>query len=202
MSAMSDELIAPTAAPPWATLERESFFAAIARHRRAAWRVTALCFVANSALAFVVATLMSPLFYALIALALDLINLVVPTPNLVDAIGATLGPASDHPELVPLANWFKWALIAAIPGLLWMALLMWMIARVLRASATFGAGELPARAPDPRALAEQRIANVVEEMAIAAGLPAPRVLITDRPAQNAVVIGRDEQHATIIVPAT
>jgi Zn-dependent protease with chaperone function len=196
---MSAEPMPSISPPPWATLERESFFAAIERHRRAAWRVTALCILANGALAFVVATLMSPLFYALLALGLDLINLAVPAPNLADAIGATLGPAFDHPEQVPIGHWLIWMLIAALPGLLWMGMLMMMIARVLRASASFGAGELPARAPNPAVLSERRIANVIDEMSIAAALPPPRVLITDRPAQNAVVVGRDERHATIVV---
>jgi Zn-dependent protease with chaperone function len=187
---------------PWENLERESFFAALARHRRAAWRVTALCVVGNGVLALVVATLMSPLFYALIALVLDLINLAIPMPNLVHLIGSVIGPAMDHPERVPLWHWLEWALIAALPGLLWMTLLLRVLARVLRAAAAFGVGELPARAPDTAVLAEQRMANVIEEMAIAAALPPPRVLITDRPTLNAAVIGRDERHATIIVSAT
>jgi Zn-dependent protease with chaperone function len=186
---------------PWRSLERESFFAAIERHRRAAWRVTALCALANTALGLVVAILMSPIFYALIALALDAVNLVMPAPNLVDVFGRVLGPAFDHPDRVPIGSWPQWALIAAVPGILWMALLMKMIGRVLRASASFSAGKLAARGPDPAVLAEQRIANVIEEMAIAARLPPPRVLIAERAGQNAVVIGRDEQHATIVVSA-
>jgi Zn-dependent protease with chaperone function len=190
----------PVSTPhPWRSLERESFFRAIERHKRAAWRVAALCTLANGALAFVVATLMSPLFYAGLALALDLINLAVPAPDLVDRIGSILGPAFDHPESVPLGHWFLWALIAALPGLLWMSILLARISKVLRASAGFAAGELPARTPSTAVLAEQRFANVVEEMAIAAGLPPPRVLIADRAALNALVMGRDEQHATVVV---
>jgi Zn-dependent protease with chaperone function len=80
-----------------------------------------------------------------------------------------------------------------------MAVLLKVLARVLRAAAVFGAGELPARTPNAATLDEQRMANVIEEMAIAASLSPPRVLITDRAALNAVVIGRDETHATIIV---
>ena len=62
----------------WSPAERESFFDAIARHRRAAWRVTFVSRAVNVVVALVVAVLMSPLFYAALALALDVLNLVVP----------------------------------------------------------------------------------------------------------------------------
>jgi Zn-dependent protease with chaperone function len=48
-------------------------------------------------------------------------------------------------------------------------------------------------------LEEQRFANVVAEMAIAANLPEPRVLIMERGGLNAAVFGRDENHATIVI---
>jgi heat shock protein HtpX len=41
--------------------------------------------------------------------------------------------------------------------------------------------------------------NVVEEMAIAAGLPAPKVYIIDDSAPNAFATGRDPEHASIAV---
>lgn len=41
--------------------------------------------------------------------------------------------------------------------------------------------------------------NVVEEMAIAAGLPAPRVYLIDDSAPNAFATGRDPQHAVIAI---
>jgi heat shock protein HtpX len=39
--------------------------------------------------------------------------------------------------------------------------------------------------------------NVVEEMAVAAGLPMPRVMIVNDPAPNAFATGRDPEHAVI-----
>src|SRR5262249_48756891 len=41
--------------------------------------------------------------------------------------------------------------------------------------------------------------SVVEEMAIAAGVPMPRVYLIDDPAPNAFATGRDPQHASIAV---
>lgn len=42
-----------------------------------------------------------------------------------------------------------------------------------------------------------RLHNVVEEMAIAAGLPTPRVYVVHDPAPNAFATGRDPEHAAI-----
>ena len=51
---------------------------------------------------------------------------------------------------------------------------------------------------DPRA---QQLRNVVEEMAIAAGLPAPRIYVVPDPDPNAFATGRDPEHASIAVTA-
>ncbi|MCC7146784.1 MAG: M48 family metallopeptidase [Phycisphaeraceae bacterium] len=55
-----------------------------------------------------------------------------------------------------------------------------------------GAREL-ARAEDPQ------LFNVVEELAIAGGLPAPKVYLMDSPALNAFATGRDPQHAAVAI---
>jgi len=47
--------------------------------------------------------------------------------------------------------------------------------------------------------AEPQIHNIVEEMAIAAGLPTPAVYLIDDSAPNAFATGRDPQHAAITV---
>ena len=41
--------------------------------------------------------------------------------------------------------------------------------------------------------------NVVEEMAIAAGIPMPRVYLIDDPALNALATGRDPRHAAVAI---
>jgi Zn-dependent protease with chaperone function len=43
------------------------------------------------------------------------------------------------------------------------------------------------------------MANIIEEMAIAAGLPAPRLMLVDSPAINAAAVGRSHATATILV---
>lgn len=51
---------------------------------------------------------------------------------------------------------------------------------------------------DPRA---RQLQNVVEEMAIAAGLPVPKIYMVPDPDPNAFATGRDPEHASIAVTA-
>jgi Zn-dependent protease with chaperone function len=194
----TEGVIADKVVADWAPGERESFFRAIQRHRRAAWRVSIVSSIANCTVAFIVAVLMAPIFYAVICLAFDLANLAVPTPNLVTAIVTAYRAAEHHPGQV---EWFRplvFILATATPGLIWMAAIIRMLSRVLTVAAG-GSKQLHTRSPNPGVLAEQRFVNVVEEMSIAAGLPAPSVLVTQRDMLNAAIRGNSEQSASIIV---
>jgi heat shock protein HtpX len=52
---------------------------------------------------------------------------------------------------------------------------------------------------DPRTFEEKQLVNVVEEMAIAAGLPKPKVYVVDDPDPNAFTTGRDAATSCIAV---
>lgn len=184
---------------PWKTFsaaERESFFAAIARHRRDSWRATAACAVAVLVLALVISILMAPLLYSLIALTLDVVNLLVRTPDLMGALGRRINglASADHVSVAELA---KLGAVAALPGLALMAVATLGLLRIWRNSPLFDGGDVPGRAPDRTRLSEARLANVVEEMAIAAGIPPPRVVIVPG-GVNAAACGRDEAHVTLL----
>ena len=185
--------------PVWTSQERESFFAAIARHRRAAWQVSAVAGVCVAILAFVVATLTAPLFYAVIGLVLDVINLAIPMPDLLGAVLETVSYATDHLDEVSGARWLYLAVVAALPGMLAVAVVLLTLRRIVREAETGAVQELALRAPNPSELAEQRLANVVAEMAIAANIKAPMVRIIASEAVNAGVYGADEQTATVLV---
>jgi len=185
--------------PFWTAEERESFFAAIARHRRAAWQVSAVAGVCIAILAFVVATLTSPLFYAVIGLLLDVINLVVPMPDLLGIVGAMLGHAVDNIETTPVSSWLYLAFIASLPGLVAVWFVLLTLRRIVREAEAGGAQELALRAPNAAVLAEQRLANVVAEMAIAANIKVPKVAIIDTAAVNAAVYGPDDETVTVLV---
>lgn len=182
---------------PWTAAERESFFDAIARHRHASWRITFACAFAITVLALVIAVLLSPLLICLLGLAVDLVNLALPMPDLLGRFGNWIDPLFDE-KTFSGSLLFQAASVAAIPGLLVMGVTVLALDRALKRSPLFDAGELPGRAPTRAVLAEQRLLNVVEEMALAAGIPLPHVRIVPG-GINAAVFGRDESHTTILV---
>lgn len=188
----------PTFPSHWSAPGRESFFAAIERHRRAAWRVSLVSTAADFAIALVIAALMSPLFYAVIILVMDVINLLVRVPNMAAVMGRQLQPLLHAPLSVPLTRWLLVSGLAVLPGFAWMTLVTLTLRRVMSTSAMFNAGGVAAREPSPAVLEEQTFANVVGEMAVAANIPAPKVLIVDQQGLNAAVFGRDESNATVV----
>ena len=177
--------------------ERESFDAAIARHRRASWRVTAACAVAVAALALVVAILMAPLLYCAIALLFDLVNIATPAPDLMGWLARQIDPLASGRD-VSAATMIRVGALAALPGLGFMTLLTWGLRRIWAHSPLFSAGEVPGRQPEPSVFGEERLANVVDEMAIAAGIPPPRIVIVPG-GVNAAACGRDPDHVTLVV---
>lgn len=177
--------------------ERETFFEAIARHRRASWRVTVACAVAVVVLTVVVAILMAPLLYGLLGLSLDLVNFFTPAPDLLGFLFRLIDPLFESKQ-VTTAMFVRVGAVAALPGLALMGLATFGLRRIWMTSPLFDAGDVPGRAPDRTVLEEARLANVVEEMAIAAGISVPRVVIVPGGA-NAAACGRDSEHVTLLV---
>jgi Zn-dependent protease with chaperone function len=58
---------------------------------------------------------------------------------------------------------------------------------------------MEARPPRPGDLAEQRLANLVQEVAVAAGVPPPRVVLIDAKAANVGAAGLRMDDATVVV---
>lgn len=118
---------------PWTAAEREDFFDAIARHRRASWRITVACAFAIGVLALVIAVLLSPLLICLIGLAVDLVNLALPMPDVLGRFGNWIDPLFEEKT-------FGWRLllqttsVAAIPGLAVMAVAVLALNRALKRS--------------------------------------------------------------------
>ena len=97
------------------------------------------------------------------------------------------------PSSVSHLNWTRAVVVGAIAGSV--ALLISMLGYFAGDQlilATSGAREI-AHADDPE------LFNVVEEMAISAGLPMPRVYLIHDPAPNAFATGRDPQHAAVAI---
>jgi heat shock protein HtpX len=107
---------------------------------------------------------------------------------LASALAAYAGAASDPQALIPsIVLGCSVALILASLGATW----SWFggASAILAMS---GAHEIQ-KPGDPQ------LFNVVEELAIAAGLPMPRVYLIDDTAMNAFATGRDPQHAAVAI---
>jgi Zn-dependent protease with chaperone function len=202
MTSATDPALASDLRPPaWQPLsaaEREDFFAAIARHRRAAWRVTFVCALTYALLTLVIALLLSPLLYAVLGLVLDVVNLVVPTPDLLGGLGRTINALVNAPGQPAATYLIQATALAAAPGLVLMGLAALVLRRALGRSALFNPARLTGRAVAPGDLGEQRFSNTVEEMAVAAAIPAPRVVVLPL-GGNAAAFGPNEGHATVMV---
>ena len=86
------------------------------------------------------------------------------------------------------------------PGLVAMVLLWLLVRLTFRRTGVGGVlRRMNARSPRSGDLAEQRLVNLVHEVAIAAGVPPPRVLLIDVKAANAGAAGLTMGDATVVV---
>jgi len=202
-SAMQPGSSRPIAGPR----DRESFLDAQRRNRHATWRLSAVSAVAAVIMGIPLALTITPLLYAVGLMAADIVSLFTPLPagfwQFANAIGqygtAALvwllqGKSSDPQTLV------VGGAVLLLPGALLSAVLWRGVNALFRRSGVGGAlMALKAREPNPSDLGELRLADVVQEMAIAAGLPAPRIMLIDSPASNAAAIGTSPDDARIVV---
>jgi Zn-dependent protease with chaperone function len=92
------------------------------------------------------------------------------------------------------------AAVLLVPGAV-LSLVLWLGVNALFHRAGVGGAllALKAREPNPADLNELRLSDVVQEMAIAAGVPAPRIMLIDAGPANAAVIGTSPEDARIVV---
>lgn len=186
----------------------ETFFKAQARNRRATWRMSALCVFAALIMGIPLTLVITPLLYALTLVGADIINYFSPLPpefwSNVNSLSSIAYRTADYVinqrgsmdvnELV-LA-----AVLMLAPGMV-LAFLLWMGMRMLFRHGGVGGtlASLSAREPNPSDLKELQLADVVQEMAIAAGLPAPRLMLLDSAGANAAAIGTSAADARIVI---
>lgn len=145
----------------------------------------------------------------LLAKAISLVGLLPPTvPDAFRFVAWTIGRLFDAVEAsdkgpIPALLLFQAGMGAVsllLPGVLVM-LAFWLLLRRLFSGAGVGGLVLGlgAREPVLTDLEERQLVNVVEEMAIAAGLPAPRVMLLDGQIANAAVVGSSPEDAVVVV---
>jgi len=188
---------------------RESFLDAQQRNRRATWRLSALCTLAAVVMGIPLTLVVTPLIYAVILVAADITNYFWKLPASFwqfsgeiahfgfVALNWLLESHRRHVDPTVLALGIA---VMILPGILLSVVLWIAIVALFRRSGVGGALlALKAREPNQAELKELQLADVVQEMAIAAGLPAPRIMLVDAPGANAAAIGTSADDARIIV---
>jgi Zn-dependent protease with chaperone function len=204
---MSEAAHSPGTEQRFLPRNRESFLDAQRRNRRATWRLSVLCVLAAAVMGIPLALILTPLLYAVALITADIVNIFSPLPPALWAqaeevarfgmvsLGWLLQQRSADPQALVLG-----AAVLLLPGMA-LSLFLWLTMSVLfRRSGVGGALlALKAREPNQNDLKELQLADVIQEMAIAAGLPAPRVMLVDAPGANAAAIGTSSEDARLVV---
>jgi Zn-dependent protease with chaperone function len=190
--------------------ERTPFFEFQARNRRATWRLTAAYALVVGACGFVsaigfVANIFLVLFAmvfipAVLCLGIGALFLLSPgTAGLASVIWdvglAPLGLVGNLPKLLPGDGEAIWVIGLVVPLLCWLSVRsVWLAAGVGHTLLAIGA-----RPPAAGDLEERQLVNVVQEMAIAAGIPEPEVRLLDAQVANAAAVGTDVTASYVVV---
>ncbi|HYL92595.1 MAG TPA: M48 family metalloprotease [Alphaproteobacteria bacterium] len=186
----------------------EAFFKAQKRNRRATWRMSALCVFAAFIMGIPLTLVLTPLLYAVTMVMAEIINRFSPLPpefwrtlnglshlfaRLADYLINQKGTMDPQEVAVGLA-------LTLLPGMVF-AFFLWMGMQMLFRHGGVGGtlASLGAREPNQNDLKELQLADVVQEMAIAAGLPAPKVMMIDSAGANAAAIGTSPEDARIVI---
>jgi Zn-dependent protease with chaperone function len=188
--------------------EHTPFFEFQARNRRATWRLTLAYALVVGVCGFLSAVgFATNLFLALFArvfipavLCLGLGTLMLLTSvtarlaePIWDAGLAPLQVVGDLPTLLGDAG--IWVIGLVVPLVCWLTVRsMWLAAGVGHTLLAMGA-----RPPKPGDLEEQQLGNVVQEMAIAAGIPPPEVRLLDAGVANAAAVGAALERSSVVV---
>jgi Zn-dependent protease with chaperone function len=178
--------------------ERTSFFAEQRRHRRASGRLAGVAILAVALMGVPVSLVLTPVLYGAVLIVADTYSLFRPiAPSITGPIGDAAHALADG-RLSPV-GFVVLAVIVTAPGIAVMVLLWLGVRRVLGGGVGALLLALGAREPRPGELEERQVQNVIEEMAIAAGLPAPTVRVIDSAAGNAAVVYTPDDPAIILV---
>jgi Zn-dependent protease with chaperone function len=202
-----DPMEATKSARNFGPLNPETFFAAQKRNRRATWRMSALCAFAAFIMGVPLTLVLTPLLYVMAMIALEIVNHFSPQPELLQyADGlAKLGlrvadyVINQKGTLDPgeLASGLA---LVLLPGMavafgLWFAMLA-----LFRHGGVGGTlASMNAREPNPSDLKELQLVDAAQEMAIAAGLPAPKIMLVDSIGANAAAVGTSAHDARIVI---
>src|ERR1700730_1461876 len=194
-------------APPRGPRDRESFFEAQKRNRRATWRMSGLAVMSALVMGLPLTLILTPLIYAVALIVTQIVSYFFPLPPAVwrdvDELGRLAARMADYVfNHKPVDTRTLVLGMAAVlgPGII-LSLGLWLV--VLATFPRGGVGgalvSLNARPPNRADLRELQLVDVVEEMAIAGGLPVPQVMVVESPGANAAAVGTSPADACVVV---
>ena len=207
--------------PRWeqrAPAERTNFFDEQTRRRRSAWVLAGVCLLIASMIGVVLSSVVTPMLLLAGGGLAQLLAKLGIAPGTLRAASNGLGHWATTQSAnfglfiasldrvkglgdlgVTAAPLLRLAPVA-IPALV-AAGLVWAVLRRLSLRGEGGdlIARVHARAPDPHDAQERQLGNIVEEMAISAGVPAPALLLIDAPEINAAAVGGTRGSATLLV---
>ncbi len=202
-----------TAGPAIGPSDRTTFFEEQARNRRRASRFAVVAAITVALTGIPVSILVTPALFLIGLTVAHLIQLATPlspgfwalvdqTGRLLPVVLTEIGRAVNAKSLAPIdwAPLIRFGIVLVVPGMLLM-LLLWMWVRLVFARAGTGGVllRIGARLPRDQDLEEKQLVNLVEEMAIAAGVTPPRVMLLDEAAVNAAVVGYAIDDCNLVV---
>ncbi len=181
-------------------IDRDSFLAQQLRYRRRVWQLAAGCALTVLLMGIPLSVVVSPLLWSAAVLAADVVNLATPAPDLGAAVFRMLDRVINAPGPVSVRAAATLSAALVVPGIAaivgaWL-LLRSLVGRAGTEGVLLGLGARPPRADD---FEEHQLTNLVEEMAIAAGVPPPRLMMLDTDAANAGAVGPSHDQAVVIV---
>ena len=202
-------------APVPGPADRVHFLDEQRRYRRATRRFTALAALAVLITGIPACIVVTPLVFTVVMTIGHIINAISPiSPETLDTLRGLGQSASSAADAINAgadagttaaarAQLLRLALVVGVlvlPGAIAILGLWLAIRRVFGHVAVGHALEAAgARTPNERDLEERQLRNVVDEMAVAAGVTSPRVLIIESDAVNAAAMGTDIDDATVLV---
>jgi Zn-dependent protease with chaperone function len=199
----------PAAPRPDIQRAPETFFTAQKRNRRATWRMSALTVFAAFVMGLPLTLVLTPLLYALTLFTAEVFNrFISPLPpefwqasrdlarfgvRMADFVLNQRGTVAPQELALGL-------LLILGPGMA-LAFTLWTGMLLLFRHGGVGGtlASMNAREPNQSDLKELQLADVVQEMAIAAGLPAPKVMLIDSAGANAAVVGTSPEDARMVI---
>ena len=201
MTPPTTEAVRPGSASP----PRRHFLDVQRRHRRSSALSAALVVAALALSGIPLSVFVSPILVAAAAVALRLVDLVAGIPPDLTAwidrtfdLLHTVWSALRRPDVHLPWAWLVGLFV--LPGICLMLLLHVFVRLTFRRAGVGGVlRRMEGRPPRPGDLAEQRLVNLVQEVAVAAGVPPPGVLLVDTPAANVAAAGRTMESAAVVV---